>query len=602
MDWFWKTYDLIEKTFWNSLTKKLCAFFFISLFQLILIGYVYLALSDIRELVSSQTINSASLAQIHALLDRTIYWSFAIWGLSLLFIAFMVWYLRYLIVRPMQMIIDIFREIGAGEGDLSREIPTITHDEIRDLSLSYNEFLHKMREIISNVRTMTMRIAMDSARTRKTIHESVESAGQQAQLASQVSVSSERSSSGVTQVSADTQQISETTLNNLDIARASYAELQDAANRIGSVSERVGQFNLTVDELSTRSASIKAIVDLIKEVSEQTNLLALNAAIEAARAGEAGRGFAVVADEVRKLAERVKVATDEISGNIDGMLGLVKNTKDETNLITSDTHQAREVVNRSSQHFGRMMGDFESTAHSMTQIAGTMNDFASANRQITANVSEIHALSNTVADSLKQSEDVSVALSRAAEEVQELVARFILGEGVLDESIAIAKQAREQLQKTLQQAAQEGSDVFDQRYQLIAGTNPPKYHTNYDVKLEKSLQQVYDRVVQQVSGGRFCVMVDNNGYAPTHNSFYSKPLTGDAAADLVGSRDKRLFNDPTGIKSARNQQPFLLQTYMRDTGEILSEIALPISMNNRHWGAIRVGFDPMVMLEAGNKK
>ncbi|SCK05119.1 methyl-accepting chemotaxis protein [Vogesella sp. LIG4] len=597
MDWFWKSYDLIERTFWNSLTKKLCAFFFISLFQLVLIAYVYFALNDIRALVGSQSITSAGLAQIHALLDRTILWSFVIWGVSLLFIAFMVWYLRFLIVRPLNMIISIFREIGAGEGDLSREIPTITHDEIRDLSQSYNEFLKKMREIISNVRTMTMRIAMDSARTRKTIHESVESAGQQASLASQVSVASERSSSGVTQVSADTQQISQTTLSNLDIARASYAELQDAASRIGSVSERVGQFNMTVDELSSRSASIKAIVDLIKEVSEQTNLLALNAAIEAARAGEAGRGFAVVADEVRKLAERVKVATDEISGNIDGMLGLVKNTKDETNLITGDTSLAREVVNRSSQHFGRMMGDFETTAHSMTQIASTMNDFASANQQITANVGEIHTLSQGVSSSLKVSEDVSVELSRAAEEVQELVARFVLGEGVLDESIAVAKKARDQLQGMLLTAGKEGSDVFDQRYQPIAGTQPPKYHTSYDTKLEKTLQQLYDRVVQQVRGGRFCVMVDNNGYAPTHNSFYSKPLSGDAATDLVNSRDKRMFNDPTGIKSARNQQPFLLQTYTRDTGEVLSEIALPIFLNSRHWGALRVGFDPMVMLE-----
>ena len=130
MDWFWKTYFLIEKTFWNSLTKKLCSFFFISLFQLILIAYVYLSLEEIRTLVSAQQLNADMLAQVHALLDRTIYWSFGIWAVSLLFIAFMVWYLRYLIVRPLQMIINIFREIGAGEGDLSREIPTITYDDL----------------------------------------------------------------------------------------------------------------------------------------------------------------------------------------------------------------------------------------------------------------------------------------------------------------------------------------------------------------------------------------------------------------------------------------------------------------------------------------
>ncbi|XLM21642.1 methyl-accepting chemotaxis protein, partial [Chromobacterium piscinae] len=156
-------------------------------------------------------------------------------------------------------------------------------------------------------------------------------------------------------------------------ARDSYQELRSVTDSIHDISRKVGHFNHTVEDLSQRSSSIKAIVDLIKDVSEQTNLLALNAAIEAARAGESGRGFAVVADEVRKLAERVKTATDEISHNIDGMLGLVANTQQETAAITEDTHQAREVISRASEHFSKMMGDFESTSSSLSQIAATMH-------------------------------------------------------------------------------------------------------------------------------------------------------------------------------------------------------------------------------------
>ncbi|GHD72319.1 methyl-accepting chemotaxis protein [Vogesella fluminis] len=597
MNWFWRTYYLMEKSFWNSLTKKLCSFFFISLFQLILIAYVYLALDDIRQLVSGQ-LTESTRQQIFVLLDRTMIWSFAIWCVSLAFIAFMVWYLRFLIVRPLQMIIGIFREIGAGEGDLSREIPTITYDEIRDLSLSYNEFLKKMREIISNVRIMTIRIAMDSARTRKNIGESLSSAKQQAELASQVRDSSDKTTAGISQVSAETQSISATTVGNLEMARESYAELQDAATRIDEISGRVGAFNNTVVELNSRSASIKTIVDLIKDISEQTNLLALNAAIEAARAGESGRGFAVVADEVRKLAERVGVATDEISGNIDGMLSLVSHTEEATTRINADTTQALAVVNRSSQHFGRMMNDFENMASGLTEIAATMELFAGTNLQVNQNVSEIHGLSTVVSTHLAQSEDVSVKLSVAAEQVQELVSRFVIGEGELDAVIAVARHARDNLAEMLEQAQGEGINIFDQRYQPIPGSNPAKFHTAYDDKLAPALQKIYDQVVQKTNGGRFCLLVDTNGYAPTHNSFYSKPLTGDLQQDLVGSRDKRIFNDPTGIKSAKNTHPFLLQTYMRDTGEILSEIALPIRLGGRHWGAIRVGFDPSALLKA----
>jgi methyl-accepting chemotaxis protein len=301
-------------------------------------------------------------------------------------------YLRYLIVRPLERIIEIFREIGAGLGDLSREIPAITHDEIRELSESYNVFLKKMREIITNVRLMTIRIAMDSTRTRQNVGESLGSARRQDALASEVQASSDQTTHGINQVSEQTQAISGSTAVNLEVARTSYGELQEVTERIVQISERVGRFNVTVDDLNQRSASIKTIVDLIKDISDQTNLLALNAAIEAARAGEQGRGFAVVADEVRKLAERVKSATNEISGNIDGMLSLVSETQRETNQITSDTEVARDVVAKASQHFGKIVGDYEQTVDSLSEIAQTMEVFAQTNRQVNTNVTDINQL------------------------------------------------------------------------------------------------------------------------------------------------------------------------------------------------------------------
>ncbi|MEN3813283.1 methyl-accepting chemotaxis protein, partial [Chromobacterium piscinae] len=319
MEWFWRLYTFSEKTFWNTLGKKLCSFFFISLFQLLMVAYSYHALSDIRDSLRGAGVSPQIMAGVEASIDSALYWTLGLWALSFVFIAFMVWYLRYLIVRPLRMIIQIFNEIGAGAGDLSREIPTITYDEIRELSLSYNRFLLKMREIISKVRLMTVRIAMDSAVTRRNVTESLGSARQQDDLAKQVRQASDDSTRGAGLVTEQTEAISTTTAENLKVARVSCQELRLVTDSIHDISRKVGHFNHTVEDLSQRSASIKTIVDLIKDVSEQTNLLALNAAIEAARAGESGRGFAVVADEVRKLAERVKTATDEISHNIDGM-------------------------------------------------------------------------------------------------------------------------------------------------------------------------------------------------------------------------------------------------------------------------------------------
>ena len=88
----------------------------------------------------------------------------------------------------------------------------------------------------------------------------------------------------------------------------------------------------------------------------------------------------------------------------------------------------------------------------------------------------------------------------------------------------------------------------------------------------------------------FAVLVDRNGYLPTHNSKYCQPLTGDREKDMLGNRTKRLFNDPVGLKAARNSQGTLVQVYQRDTGEKMWDISYPVFVNGRHWGSFRIGY------------
>jgi methyl-accepting chemotaxis protein len=109
--------------------------------------------------------------------------------------------------------------------------------------------------------------------------------------------------------------------------------------------------------------------------------------------------------------------------------------------------------------------------------------------------------------------------------------------------------------------------------------------------VEAELQALYDALLERLDGCLYALAVDNQGYAPAHNRKFSEPPTGVYEHDLAKSRHKRIFDDPVGAKLARNTKPFLFQTYLRDTGEVVNDLSMPIFIGGRHWGAIRVGFD-----------
>ncbi len=135
-------------------------------------------------------------------------------------------------------------------------------------------------------------------------------------------------------------------------------------------------------------------------------------------------------------------------------------------------------------------------------------------------------------------------------------------------------------------------DVFDRNYVEIKGFDwgkaPPKYHTRYDLATDRAVLVFQDRFLDQ-DDFVFAVGVDENGYLPTHNTRYQKPLTGAVEKDLVGNRTKRIFNDPVGLAAARNVEPLLLQVYQRDTGETMWDISSPVYVKGKHWGGFRIG-------------
>lgn len=169
-------------------------------------------------------------------------------------------------------------------------------------------------------------------------------------------------------------------------------------------------------------------------------------------------------------------------------------------------------------------------------------------------------------------------------------------EGKLLSSIG-AKAVSRILEEAVDNAALSITDVFDVDYIPVPDTDPKKYRTKYDAYMDKAILDLEDVFLKNPSVV-FAVAVDVNGYLPTHNTRYQQPLTDDKEKDKVGNRTKRLFNDPVGLKAAKNAVEGFIQVYQRDTGETMWDIDSPIVVKGRTWGNFRIGLSMVALDQA----
>ncbi|MEW6486800.1 MAG: methyl-accepting chemotaxis protein [Thermodesulfobacteriota bacterium] len=593
-----KMYDAVESRFFQTLSRKLAGnLFFLVLLQGACVLVFYRCREGVPALLLCRGVDAEAVSQVQSFLDGYLLLTLAIYAVSLAAATFAFFFLRFLIVRPIRVSIAHLQELARGGGDLSASIPVITCDEIGTLASAYNAFAEQLRSLISEIRTMGMTIAVESAQVGRRVADSAGKVGEQDHLAETIVQGSHESTKAIEDSSTRLQHMADATVRTLETVRSSFRELQAASQDLGTVTERLSTFRAAVEHLNATSHETGAIVSLIADISDQTNLLALNAAIEAARAGEAGRGFAVVAEEVRKLADKVKSAAGDISRNIQNMATQAAEVLQDTVTISSESGRTRQVVEKSAREFEAMVGDVEASSARLAQVATAMEQLAATNLQAHQNVTRIGTLSREVAGRMEACGTSSRSLNRVTEELQSLVSQFRVGRGAFEEGISKARSHRDRMQAKIEELWSRGVDVFDQRYAPVPGTDPPKYATAFAPVFQRELQPLYDEALADIRGAAFALCVDRNGYAPTHNGKYSHAVTGDRQVDLVNSRDRRKFDDPTGIRAARNETSLLLQTYARDTGEVMNDLSLPIRVGGRHWGALRVGMRPADMAE-----
>ncbi|PKO37013.1 MAG: methyl-accepting chemotaxis protein [Betaproteobacteria bacterium HGW-Betaproteobacteria-6] len=487
----------------------------------------------------------------------------------------------------------IDRDIAAiadGTADLSHSVGNTGSDSTGRISGNINRFFSRVRGLISHARERSVSIAADAARMNSLVQQTDDAVRRQEALAANVFESSNLVNQAVGEVARNSDAIQSSTQNNLDLAQRSLEQMETVASTMRSTNEHIEHFSSTVAELHTNSMKINQIVSLINDISDQTNLLALNAAIEAARAGEAGRGFAVVADEVRKLAEKVKTATQVIGQNTQSMINLVSDTSAKTQTIVGEVTRANDYIETSATDLTTMVSDFKKTTEQLSSISAAIYNLRESNQTIHSEVEGIRDHSRDISGRMKQCLDSAKTLRESTEDLQCTLADFRTGNSMFDTLHDKCAGFRDNVVAVLQKLNDRGVNVFDQAYKEIPGSNPKRYNTAYDNHCDAELTRMYDDLLRDVPGLTYSLAVDTNGYAPAHNGIFSNQPSGDPVVDLAKCRHKRIFNDPVGLKLAKNQKPSLFQTYVRDTGEILADLSMPILIGGRHWGAVRIGF------------
>ncbi|BCV68376.1 methyl-accepting chemotaxis protein [Shewanella carassii] len=326
--------------------------------------------------------------------------------------------------RPISNIAEMFRDIGEGEGDLRQRLPVDGEDEIAQLAKGFNSFISKIQESVIEVAATSEQLGLSakdvSAQAQQTMNDSQD----QKERTMMVVTAINEMGATVNEIAANAEQAALTAKEADSESAMGQQVVTHARDTINQLSQDVAQVGEVIESLATHTKSIGGILDVIRAISEQTNLLALNAAIEAARAGEAGRGFAVVADEVRNLASRTAASTDEVQVMIDKLQAEAARAVSAMELSRNRSHEGVQAVDEASQALSGISGQIAQISDMNIQVAAATEEQSTVVEEVNRNVSEINEITQRTAQTAEAAAAASDALNNLARRLDTLVARF----------------------------------------------------------------------------------------------------------------------------------------------------------------------------------
>ncbi|MCL1095370.1 methyl-accepting chemotaxis protein [Shewanella kaireitica] len=326
--------------------------------------------------------------------------------------------------RPIAKVADMLHNIGEGEGDLRQRLPVDGNDELAQLAQGFNSFISKIQASVIEVADTSKLLGASAIDVSHQAQRTLEDSQQQKDQTIMVVTAINEMGATVNEIAsnaaqaADTARAADTDSNNGQVvvtrARETISQLSNDVEQVGEV----------IESLATHTKSIESILDVIRAVSEQTNLLALNAAIEAARAGEAGRGFAVVADEVRNLASRTATSTNEVQVMIDKLQAEASRAVEAMEKSRSRSIEGVNAVDEASQSLTGISERIGSISDMNIQVAAATEEQSTVVEDINRNVSDINDITQRTADTAEDAAQASQSLTQLAHRLDSLVANF----------------------------------------------------------------------------------------------------------------------------------------------------------------------------------
>ena len=331
--------------------------------------------------------------------------------------------LRRMLGKPIAALIARIREIQQ-ENNLTKRVEVRSKDEVGQLGECFNGFVGTLQGVISDVAGSTHEVAGAATEIAASSEEIASGMQEQSSQITQVSSAVEEMSASIVEVARKSGEVANGAQESGKAAEEGGDVVRDTIVGMNSIADAVTAGAASVSELGKRGEQIGQIIEVINDIADQTNLLALNAAIEAARAGEHGRGFAVVADEVRKLADRTTKATEEIAQSIQAIQSETGEAVTKMNAGTEQVTIGVEKATEAGKSLEQIVAGTQNVASSVQSIAAAAEQQSAAAEQVSRNIESITAVTAQSTEGAQQAAQAATQLSGKAEELLALVGRF----------------------------------------------------------------------------------------------------------------------------------------------------------------------------------